>query len=445
VYLREEAVWKSGITIGEPRPLDWPWIDLLDHLAGVWPWLLLEEKYPCDYLPPNPALLRQEARRHWGAEEQIPLAEEEAIYRFETRHDLAYAMKGVQLPRLFLLREGLEVLLGTPDFCIRRPLDEVLETLQELGDFIAECVEPAAEGRGKDALERWRRRNEAAERRFLELRTGLNEELLSLIADAQDPASFWEWDGDLLDDSELMAAARMGTSSLSLDHQKNLLWQMKGLGKVQTDDLDHLSEHARDFLDQIQGKDYEKGYELALWLRGKLGLNHAYFDVERQVHNWKVQINEIVLDDCDLHAVACWGKNHGPALLLNTGNRARPQKAEGKRSTLAHEVCHLLADRVRSLPAAEVLGGNTPLHVERRANAFSAEMLLPRETAMAVMRRSDSATVALDELSRTFGVSRQLAALQIYNHPSFPDALNLQDRSYIRQVARLADGGSAPP
>jgi len=42
---------------------------------------------------------------------------------------------------------------------------------------------------------------------------------------------------------------------------------------------------------------------------------------------------------------------------------------------------HLLVDRKGFLPLVEVFGGYAPKGAERRANAFAAELLLPRSVA----------------------------------------------------------------
>jgi Zn-dependent peptidase ImmA (M78 family) len=446
VYLDDAPVWSGGTTsTGVPRPVEGAWIDLLDHLAGAWPWLALEEGCPGGYNSRLPGDLRREAAQRWGgSEDQIPDAEEEALYRYETRHDLARALSGIRLPRLFLLREGRDMWICSPDTCTTQPFEEVIGVLEDLGDFLARAVADVAEGRGRQAVERWRRRQERMQERFFELRTGLESSLLEALSEGVDPVDFWEWEGDPAEDTELMAAARMGAAALSVPQQKQVLERMRRLRKKTTSALNDLAEKARESLGaNADATDFEQGYALAHWLRRELDEEQAV-DPESLCREWGVTVDRIRLDDCDLHAVACWGKRHGPAVLLNTGNRAKPSGRAGRRSTLAHEVCHLLMDRARTLPAAEVLGGSAPLWAERRANAFAAEFLLPRELAMASLRKGDSAEIVLKYLTQTYGVSRQLAALQICNHPSFPQYLQPEDLRFIKHVAKLAAEAAAP-
>lgn len=449
VFLDDTPVWSGGkSSADELRPVEAAWIDLLDYLAGAWPWLMLEESCPGGYNARLPDDLRREAAQRWGGmESQIPDAEEEAIYRFETRHDLSRALSGISLPQLFLLREGRDMCICTPEKAVKQPLGDALGVLEELGSFIARAIADNAEGRGHQVLNRWARRGDRVKERFYELRTGLESSLLAALCGGMDPAEFWEFEGDPQEDTELMAAARMGAAVLSIPQQKMVFQRMRRLRKKTTVELDGLAEKARASLESNPGAtDYEQGYALAGWLRRELGNERTGNAVEPEAlcREWGVTIDRIKLDDCDLHAVACWGKKHGPAVLLNTGSRAKPGGKAGRRSTLAHEICHLLIDRMRALPAAEVLGGAAPLGAERRANAFAAEFLLPRDLAMASLREGVSAEMVLKDLTQTYGVSRQLAALQICNHPSFPQYLQPEDLRYIKQVAKLPAEAAVP-
>ena len=47
--------------------------------------------------------------------------------------------------------------------------------------------------------------------------------------------------------------------------------------------------------------------------------------------------------------------------------------------TLAHELCHLLFDRSDAVPLSVLSGAWAPPRLERVANAFAAELLMPLE------------------------------------------------------------------
>ena len=87
-----------------------------------------------------------------------------------------------------------------------------------------------------------------------------------------------------------------------------------------------------------------------------------------------------------------------------------------RRATLAHEICHLLVDSASSLPLVEVLGGRTAKHVEQRARAFAAELLLPREVAGQEFSHYEGDEARVARLLRArFGVSSELLAWQAKN------------------------------
>ena len=115
-------------------------------------------------------------------------------------------------------------------------------------------------------------------------------------------------------------------------------------------------------------------------------------DVESVLERLGVEVRTVGLHCEGLDAVAAWG-SHGPVVVVNPDGM-HAKSAAGRRATLAHELCHLLLDRERRLPVADVQGRSVrPSHarLERRANAFAAEFLLPPLSAAAVLRRSVAA------------------------------------------------------
>lgn len=160
---------------------------------------------------------------------------------------------------------------------------------------------------------------------------------------------------------------------------------------------------------------FEQGYQLARWLRAQLQIeDREAFEPEKLLADEGVKVEEYDLDSAEIDAIACWGAID-PLILLNRNEKARAATPNGRRSTLAHEICHLLIDRTRALPVAEVLGGEVDDESEKRANAFAAELLLPQAHATHVLRALESLRSALEQLARTHQVSRQLVAYQLHN------------------------------
>ncbi|PMR73058.1 ImmA/IrrE family metallo-endopeptidase [Billgrantia endophytica] len=174
---------------------------------------------------------------------------------------------------------------------------------------------------------------------------------------------------------------------------------------------------------------FEQGYQLARWLREQLNLqNDERFDPEALLVEEGVAIDKLLLESTKIDAIACWG-TIDPLILLNMNEDARVATANGRRSTLAHEICHLLIDRNRALPVAEVLGGEVDSESEKRANAFAAELLLPQAHATSIYRTSPNLSEAVEKLAGTHQVSRQLVAYQLYNAT---DVMPEDDRIALR-------------
>lgn len=130
-----DAIWVSEGESGEEEPLWWTWLDRLEFLGKWWPWLTLEESYPIPLKPPPlyPVFLQREAERRWeDRPDRFAEPEEEAVYRFYCRHDLATALKGVFVPSIIILRQGRQHLISDAAFArtVPRPYEEVVESLK---------------------------------------------------------------------------------------------------------------------------------------------------------------------------------------------------------------------------------------------------------------------------------------------------------------------------
>jgi Zn-dependent peptidase ImmA (M78 family) len=121
---------------------------------------------------------------------------------------------------------------------------------------------------------------------------------------------------------------------------------------------------------------HQQGYNLAEQLRMARSNLDAYFDIEAFLAEIGVKVDTANLSDVKVDGATVWGAQHGPVIVLNQmGARQEPW---ARRMILAHELCHLLVDRPA---AAELMVASTPWappELERRANAFAAELLLPK-------------------------------------------------------------------
>jgi len=422
LVLAGEVLWGDEGSAGVPTGVEADWGLFLEHLAGAWPWLTLEEGYPLGFTPLSPGKLWRYVEEQSGGVEGLSDGEYEALVRFEHRHDLAAGLDGIILPRLLVLREGKQCWLECPDrdLAVRRPWAEVHEVLTQMGEALAAHIGTQGKA-GEDLARFWQDRAERARTKFFALRSGLTDAERGELVTSADEAVFWEADDD---DSEILAAARMTVGVTGTDVVARVLRNVRDLPPVQTPALDALGDRVQMELASRPSDErpYEIGHAVAGYVREQLGLamDAPFLELEDRLREWGVMVREESFDpEGQVDAVACWGPGHGPAVLLNTVSAGRTVHVGGRRSTLAHELCHLLLDREGSLPLAEVLGGAAPRWVERRANAFAAELLLPREAALDAVKEAFDLETALRDLTQSFCVSQQLAANQIRNAPGF--------------------------
>jgi hypothetical protein len=121
------------------RGARWTWVDLLEHLAEVWPWLLGEEGWPSQASPT--------ARN--------ATTEDDEVFEHRYRHDLAMAIRGKVLPPLWIVREGAHVSVCGETIRARLELRAVEAVLQSLGDQIAERLSGIDQERAREAVHAW--------------------------------------------------------------------------------------------------------------------------------------------------------------------------------------------------------------------------------------------------------------------------------------------------
>lgn len=431
-----EDVWFTEDKNGNRSHVSWTWVDLLEFLGRSWANLLLEEIYPVDVNPVNPRQLRHSLATRWeNFVKDVVHEEDEAIYNFESRHDFARGMKGIQLPSIFLLRQGKLAWLCTESYCKLISLDRILSVLEEVGDYLSSLLENSDNSRAKLACQTWNCKTDRVQQSFIGYRSGLSKDAIKQLQGQELPDIFWEINiADNYADSEILAAARMSSSVAGVDVQAKILAVLKSLGKQKTTYLDSLSDEYKRGLAIDEGRPYEDGYRLARWLRNKLGVPSSSSVNPRDILNkWNIAIKVIELNECRIDAIACWGSHHGPAIVLNAGSGSRAKYNHGERSTLAHEISHLLVDRGNALQAAEVLGGLTPKYVEQKANAFAAEFLIPQESVKQYIQQNSNIKSAVDAMVNHFDVSAQLIGWQIKNS-GIHQILESVERSYIDQI-----------
>lgn len=419
--------------------IEWTLVDLLEFLSRAWWYLLAEESWPVATHLAWPMHVRSAVQSRWEEmdESEVDL-EEDQINRFFERHDLAWAFQGLFVSSVLLVRHGALFLVTSQQEKIRciRPYNEVVSTLCELGDCIAEYVADSDHSRAQAARHEWCQRTALDIHTRVSIRTGLSTNAISQIeADLGTNESVWttESSNHGSEDTPILAAARMTAGVL--DHDQKLV-VMRIIHSLKRGSFDKLETLAARIEPQHLDREipYLLGYRAAEQVRRVFGFGDGQNvnpdDVLREL-NVYLDETSLSIDEVPLDAVAVWGRSVGPAVLINSGNRSRAAHFHGRRSTYAHELCHLLLDRDGALPVGEVLGGRVPALPEKRARAFAAEFLLPRQSAASVVRSSTSVLNALTELTSTFGVSEEVAAWQIING-SAREALSEEETTILK-------------
>ena len=410
----------------DPQPVEWTWVDFLEHIAEFWGSLVSEQAYPFEWLreSPHPGELWKVAERRWARMGDATADREEpALLAFERRHNLAAAWKGLGLPALTWLRVGETVWLcpegGEP---IRASYSECRTAILSLGNELAAAYANSSNPRVASAVSAWHTRGEILQNNFLEWATGLTLDQLKQIQEGQVGSVYWEvaagsdWESGQVFEGELLAAARMTAGVLDAEQISKVVRIVRNLKKRRSDDLDVLTAAATAHVARKRARSaFAAGYDAANFLKGaSVDAKKKFVDVSDLLSKLKVELVDVDLGTDKIDALAVWG-GRGPCIALNS-SRAFVNSDKRTRMTLAHELCHLLIDRKNGLPFCEVLGGQVDDFIEKRANAFAAELLLPRasvEHEWALWRGNFPNFLAL--LSQDYGVSKSVACAQICN------------------------------
>lgn len=163
---------------------------------------------------------------------------------------------------------------------------------------------------------------------------------------------------------------------------------------------------------------YAIGQSRARIVRDILGIEpRDPVDIEQIVKELlgSTEVMECDLSDNSIDGVSLWSETIGPLVAVNRRSR-KAQTSWGRRMTLAHELCHIVFDSAggRSLGIASGTPW-APLVLERVANAFAAEFVLPR----AALEPFDGRFEQDEEFCRLmdrYQVGATVAAHQLRNH-----------------------------
>lgn len=212
----------------------------------------------------------------------------------------------------------------------------------------------------------------------------------------------------------LLAAARMGFENLGDPDITQLLRQIEAYPvsprTAENSTLRKICSRVPGKVRNSNLKNFMQGYYLASYLREYMKMTKMEpLDVDALVSKLGL---EVVSDNFsgNILALAIWDSG-SPRIHLNMA--ILDGKESLRRSSICHELCHILIDRQGARPLCDLLVENeTTDGVERRARAFAAELLLPRAWAVSFLSGLDD-KADIDRLALHFGVGKELAANQI--------------------------------
>ena len=141
--------------------------------------------------------------------------------------------------------------------------------------------------------------------------------------------------------------------------------------------LNNLVENA-----PLRGKPWEDGYDLAEdflndLIDGQFIIgSEGFVDVRAICRYLEIPVSQHEFESVAIRGVALAGSDFGPSIIIN--NRSvYNYNEDGRRFTIAHELCHILHDQSRARRLAHTSGPWAAPGIEKRANAFAAWLLMP--------------------------------------------------------------------
>jgi Zn-dependent peptidase ImmA (M78 family) len=196
-----------------------------------------------------------------------------------------------------------------------------------------------------------------------------------------------------------------------------------------------LARLTRERLGRSLGVPHEDGYAYASELWEELGEPNAgsYVDIRAILTELGIEVRVEQLSTDAIRGVALAGDDFGPTILLNTTSIYN-RNEDGRRFTLAHELCHILFDRTRARRVTIASGPWVAPGIEKRANAFAAAFLMPRTLVRQLLPAAGS--ISRDNVvhaAQGLHVSETALVEHIFNL----DFISEWDRERLRAAFRI--------
>jgi Zn-dependent peptidase ImmA (M78 family) len=295
-----------------------------------------------------------------------------------------------------VLSDGTDYLLGlAPESPRIRGLRDRLESLRAAGRHQDQrLMWLAGLGVDESSIQRGWRRLKGYLKEF-------NEDLRASLLNAQV--------GELAIEGSCQAAMMFGSVAPDIGKGDALVLAryMVGLHDPQGDPEPLRDMIRHEPLSRSAGPSWEQGYELAEEVWDGVSdqvVDEGRVDIERLMQILGITVEEADIKDASIRGVSFAGPEHRAGILINRIHEANAYPS-GKRFTLAHELCHILFDREIGRRIAIASGPWAPRDIERRANAFAAMLLMPRDLVKEALARL---TTRLDTRDGVAQISQSL-------------------------------------
>lgn len=427
----------------KPRPfVSWYLSPLFRWLAENWAPLLHEEDFAWEDGRTVPALVscREVLRETIDRTDPAGRAVYRAAQHWAARHGLRTAAEGGLLPDLFLRRFGDEIELswgtGAPLFApdgfaflsvpgvARLPVEDVAGPLWQMLRWFADhpprLDDPADQENWSAIVDRI----ETLDR--LPTRDLEAAHLPATIACLLEDLGTNALPATLTESRRMQAAPAISELSprvamfggvdpnLTRGDAATLLALLAGRGNG-TDAPALADLVGRRGLSPLRPPPHADGYAFAEDLLDDLGEPTGdHVDVEALVARLGIAVERRALETRSIRGVALAGEGLSPCILVNTSHPFN-SASDGQRFTIAHELCHILHDRARARRVAHASGPWVAPGFEKRANAFAAGLLMPRDLVIRHLgaRAVDEAVV--DEVATRLHVGRIALVEHLHN------------------------------
>lgn len=425
----------------QPSYVCWYLLPIFQWLAENWTRLFHEEDFPWPERTEAPAAIACNValERFLPDDHSDRFAVYDQVRRWWERHALRAGAAGGLLPDLFIRRlgDGIELSWSSreaefaPDgfvFALAAgaavlPVKDVAEPLWQALRWITQNAlapdEAAAEEvRTLKALVEGANQSSDSEIRSIylgQLLAGKVETVFRDLGRSELLASSFDREMPV---AELLAApvAMFGgvAPNLTMQDVRSLsAILVKQMRETDTTELDRFVDRSVGF---PLSPAHDEGYELAEALLDDLDFTLAgAIDIEAILNRLCVTVIKRSLDTNTIRGVAIAGSGLAPTVIINT-NSPFSRNEQGRRFTMAHELCHILYDQSRARRVTQASGPWAPSGIEKRANAFAAMLLMPRALIEQHRRRHNAwSGERLAEIAAGLKVSVGALTEHLYN------------------------------